>query len=327
MLLVMAQMTTVEAQQTNILDMVREAFGSREQAALIQYGKELSALQKDAKEDGELDKFLILEAEKKRFDVEKTVPAPAEAKAEFASLSKTHHKTMASILTQYVTALDDLIKKKVRAGQIEDAKIIKGEKERASSMLMETKAIISGKEKENDSPEPPKSVSKKQWDVAKEFSNSLNPSGAWSYGEITHIGGSLSLFNYNGNSWNQGGANIWINNCNISKFGISPGEVSIHPGPNGEYGAIRWTCIHLAKDQSERIMVKGSFGAGDVGKMNVCIFHNGKKLFSAANSSREEPFSLDIKIQPKDTIDFAVGPGAKGWGCGNTPLKAILTSK
>jgi len=69
------------------------------------------------------------------------------------------------------------------------------------------------------------------------------------------------------------------------------------------------------------------FGAGDSGKMDVGVFHNGKKLFSAANTPHAEPFSLDVKVQPKDTLDFAVGPGAAGWGCGSTPLDLTITSK
>jgi hypothetical protein len=335
MALVIALGTIVEAQHTNIFDMIQESFGSREQAAIVQYGKELSVLLKDAKEDGDLDKFLILEAEKKRFDAEKTVPSPADAKAEFASLSKTHHKTMVYILTKYVTAIDDLIKNKVREGLIEDAKILKAEKERALSILTETKTLLSIKEEKNKVPNSSKPASKKEWDVTKEFSNSVNPSGAWSYGVIRKPGESFVLFKNNWTHlgeiqqpvWNDGGANVWINNSPNTKYGVAPGEVSIHPGPNGEYGVIRWTCIHLAENQTEKLTVKGAFGAGDVRNMNVSIFHNGKKLFAATNTPKEEPFSLEIKIQPKDTIDFAVSPGPQGWGCGNTPLKLVISSK
>jgi hypothetical protein len=167
----------------------------------------------------------------------------------------------------------------------------------------------------------------KKWDVTKDFSNSLNPSGAWSYGVMAKPGGNFVLFKNNGTPWTNGGANIWMNSAGASRYGVGSGQASIHPGPNGEHGVIRWTCSHLKSGQSERLTVKGTFGAGDSGKMNVYVFHNGKKLFSVANTPHTEPFSLDVKVQPKDTLDFAVGAGAAGWSCGNTPLNLVISPK
>jgi hypothetical protein len=324
---VMAILTTVHAQQTNILDKVQQAFEVRQQATLAQYRKTLGAIMEDAKKDGDLDKLLLLQAEQKRFDAEKTVPPPAEAKAEFLSASKAHTRAMTSLLKQYVEALDDLVKKQVRAARIEEAKVFKAEKDRVSALLAEMQTLSPSKEADIPSREPPQPVKSKKWDVAKDFSNSENPSGAWSYGVLAKPGANLVLFRKNAGVWADGGANIWINNAEVSRYGIGPGQVSIHPGPNGEYGVIRWTCAHLKSGLSERLTVKGTFGAGDSGKMTVGIFHNGKKLFSVSNTPRDEPFSLDVKVQPKDTIDFTVSPGAAGWGCGNTPLDLLITSK
>jgi len=324
---VMAVVTTVHAQQTNILDKVQQAFEARQQATLAQYRKALGTIMEDAKKDGNLDKLLLLQAEQKRFDTEKTVPPPAEAQSEFLSASKAHYRAMASLLTQYVTALDDLVKKQVRAARIEEAKIFKTEKDRVAALLAEMQPLSPANEADINPPKPPQPVKSKKWDVAKDYSDSENPSGAWSYGVMAKPGASVVLFRNNGGAWTDGGANIWLNSAEISRYGVGPGQVSIHPAPNGDYGVIRWTCTHLKSGQSERLTVKGTFGAGDSGKMNVGVFHNGKKLFSVSNTPHDEPFSLDVKVQPKDTLDFTVSPGAAGWSCGNTPLDLSITSK
>jgi hypothetical protein len=242
---------------------------------------------------------------------------------------------MTSLLTQYVTALDDLVKKQVRAARIEEARVFKDEKDRVSALLAEMQILSPAKEADITPPEPPQPVKSKKWDVTKDYSNSENPSGAWSYGVMAKPGGSFVLFKNNTMqlrevqeaTWTDGGACILRNSAEFVRYGINPGQVSIHPGPAGEYGVIRWTCAHLKSGQSERLTVKGTFCAGDSGKMNVGVFHNGKKLFAVSNTPHDEPFSLDVKVQPKDTIDFTVSPGAAGWGCGSTPLNLTLTSK
>ena len=332
---VMAIITSAHAQQTNILDKVQQAFEARQQATLAQYRKALGTSMEDAKKNGDLDKLLLLQAEQKRFDTEKTVPPPAEAQSEFLSASKAHYRAMASLLTQYVTALDDLVKKQVRAARIEEAKIFKTEKDRVSALLAEMQPLSPAKEADINPPEPPQPVKFKKWDVAKDYSDSENPSGAWSYGVMAGPSGHFVVFKNNvaqlrgvqEATWTDGGACVLRNSAEVIRYGINPGQVFMHPGPTGEYGVIRWTCTHLKNGQSERLSVKGMFGAGDSGKMDVGVFHNGKKLFSAANTPHAEPFSLDVKVQPKDTLDFAVGPGAAGWGCGSTPLDLTITSK
>ena len=324
----MAVATTLHAQKTNILDKVQQAFEVRQQAARTQYGKALGSILEDAKDDGDLDKFLILQAEQKRFDTEQTVLPPAESQAEFFPASKAHYRTVVSLLKHDVEALNDLIKKQVRAGQIEEAIVIKAEMDRVAALLAEMRTTLSGKESDTHPRVPPQPFKSKKWDVVQDFSNSGNPSGAWSYGVMANPDASFVLLRKNGDAWTDGGgANVWINNAEVTQYGIKPGQVSMHPGPTGEYGVIRWTCTHLKNGQTERLTVKGMFGAGDSGKMTVGVFHNGKKLFSVSNTPHDETFSLDVKIQPKDTLDFTVSPGAAGWDCGNTPLDLSITAR
>jgi hypothetical protein len=92
----------------------------------------------DLKKKGDLDNVLILQDEEKRFDAEKTVPVPKYAKDPFRPASDAYYRAMATLLAQYADALDGLIKKEVAADRIEEAKVIKREKDKADFMLADT---------------------------------------------------------------------------------------------------------------------------------------------------------------------------------------------
>ena len=51
----------------------------------------------------------------------------------------------------------------------------------------------------------------------------------------------------------------------------------------------------------------------------------GKHLFNVANAADNEPFELEADVAKGETIDFAVGAGSAGYGCGNTPLDVTIT--
>jgi len=75
--------TTVIAQQTNTLNTLRQVYEKKEQSTLTQYGKDLDTITANLKKKGDLDNVLILQSERKRFDAEKTVLAPKDAKDSF----------------------------------------------------------------------------------------------------------------------------------------------------------------------------------------------------------------------------------------------------
>ncbi len=81
------------------------------------------------KQKGDLDNFLVFDAEKKRFDTERTVPDPADIFDAFRPTVETYHKSTLTLLKKYVTALDGLLQKLMIANRIEDAKVVKKEKE------------------------------------------------------------------------------------------------------------------------------------------------------------------------------------------------------
>ena len=101
----------VVAQQSNQLDVLKQSYEKQEQAALVQYGKALDGVMADLKKKGDLDNVLLLQSEEKRFEGEKTVPTPKDAKDAFRPAVESYHKAMATLLGKYVSALDGLIKK------------------------------------------------------------------------------------------------------------------------------------------------------------------------------------------------------------------------
>jgi len=130
------------AQQTNNLETYKTALKRQEQGLLIQYSNALTSLTKSYKLKGDLETFLIVEAEEKRFDVEKTVLAPADAKDAFRPAVEVYNKASAELLKQYVAALDGLVKKLVIADHIDEAVQAKAEKERAASQLKTAEGML-----------------------------------------------------------------------------------------------------------------------------------------------------------------------------------------
>jgi hypothetical protein len=128
---------TVMAQQTNTLDMYRQLYDRQEQSILTQYGKTLNSVMADLKKRGDLDNVLILQTEKKRFDTDKSVPSPTDAKDSFRPATEAYCQAMVALMDKYVIALDGLIRQEVVADRIEQAKVVKTEKDTIAFMLAE----------------------------------------------------------------------------------------------------------------------------------------------------------------------------------------------
>jgi hypothetical protein len=168
-----------------------------------------------------------------------------------------------------------------------------------------------------------------KWGLRNDFSTTSNPSGPWSYGwtpdgnpAFTRYTSSLQKPGIAGWQAAQDAQNAWINHSDETMYGVRPGEVSIHPGPNGEHCVVRWQA-----PRSCTIIVKGTFGSGDGGVMTVRVRHNATQLFLASDTSKDEPFLFELKVKQDDTVDFDVGCGRGGWGGGNTPIDAEIVVK
>ena len=148
------------AQQTNTLDTLRQSFQKQEQALQSGYGKSLDGIMADLKKKGDLDAYVVIEAEKKRFEAETTVPAPADAKDSFRPASEAYHKAVAELLRKYVRALDSLIKQSMAQDKIDDAKKAKQEKTKAEFMLADVETKTPKVEvPKTDVPDAPASLS------------------------------------------------------------------------------------------------------------------------------------------------------------------------
>jgi hypothetical protein len=160
--IVLTVATTTIAQQTNTLAAYRQSFEKQQQSILAQYGKNLDAVISTVKKSGDLDNILVLQAEKKRFDAERTVPAPRDAKVSFHLPSCAYYQSMVTLLGQYVKALDGMIKKEVAADRIEEAKVIKEENDKAAFLLADNQtklpAKAMGEKLETDVPNKPASL-------------------------------------------------------------------------------------------------------------------------------------------------------------------------
>jgi hypothetical protein len=168
-----------------------------------------------------------------------------------------------------------------------------------------------------------------KWSVRNDFSKTSNPSGPWSYGwtpdgnpAFTRYASMIHKPGIAGWQAAQDAQNAWINHSDETMYGVRTGEVSIHPGPNGEHCVVRWQA-----PRSCTIIVKGTFGSGDAGAMTVRVRHNATQLFLASDTSKDEPFLFELKVQQDDTVDFDVGCGRGGWGGGTTPIDAEIVVK
>ncbi len=117
-------------------------------------------------------------------------------------------------------------------------------------------------------------------------------------------------------------------NYNIQGSGITwvPGQVSLHPGPSGLYGVLRWTA-----PQAGQYAVNAKFkGIAEKATTDVHVLHQGKAIFDDAinvgDRGNEAACEKTVSVQAGDTIDFVVGWGNGGYGGDTTALAATIHS-
>ena len=181
------------------------------------------------------------------------------------------------------------------------------------------------------------SVQRTEWILSREFSGECNPTGAWSFGSTTTLGGFEPLANHGPNEygcpiWWAGAsfhdtANVWKNTtASDVLFGVEPGWVSFHPGcdpagvgPCGSY----WSVVRWTSPFAGQAIVHFTFGAGDSGMMRetVALVDDAGGvtiLWEQPAASGDESSALRFEVQVGSHIDFVLGQD--GWGYGNTPL-------
>ncbi len=118
---------------------------------------------------------------------------------------------------------------------------------------------------------------------------------------------------------------IWRNFSGVSKFGVGPGQLSLHPGPrpNGDFAVLRFVC-----PTSGLFKISGRFHAGDRGSASGRIVLN--REFAAplqyfpSTSDGNSVFRLKpLELQQGDTLDLVVGNNGN-FSFGNTPAEVII---
>ena len=133
---------SVSNAQDYTLDSYKKAYEQKQQALAAQYGKDLDAGLLDLKKKGDFDNYLILEAEKKRFDAEKRVMDLAAAKEPYRSATIAYGQALVNLQEQYIKALDEQVKKNLIANRIEEAKAAKAAKDEVAASLAGLKEAL-----------------------------------------------------------------------------------------------------------------------------------------------------------------------------------------
>jgi len=106
-----------------------------------------------------------------------------------------------------------------------------------------------------------------------------------------------------------------------------PGRLATHPGPNGEYGVIRWIAPRNAE-----CTVSATFEDITEQKTttDVHVLHNGKSLFSAGINVRgggdRGEYQGTVSVKKGESLDFAVGQGNGNYGGDTTALDVIINT-
>ncbi len=111
-------------------------------------------------------------------------------------------------------------------------------------------------------------------------------------------------------------------------FPLLPGQLGMHPGPNGEWSVVRWTA-----PATETVTLAALFTGRDTEDpppattTDVYVIYNSlSTLFAGTvNRFRVGPyFQTTLDMQSGDTIDFVVGDGGNGFISDSTALDAVI---
>lgn len=179
-------------------------------------------------------------------------------------------------------------------------------------------------------------------DLATEFSTNSNPNGLWSYGYSTTLGGPMTLHASRGfdagiEIWYT---DLWLNQPSVSHnptagwvtnntgtIALQPGQLSFHPGPNGEYGLIRFT----APTNGDYQIVAAFSGADTHGTTtDVFLMQNGSPFFGGLvngfGAGSGPAFQTNLTLRAGDHLDFAVRYGSnQEFSYDSTGLSAQIT--
>lgn len=162
--------------------------------------------------------------------------------------------------------------------------------------------------------------------------NLPNPNGVWTYGYTLDLASSLTPFaGYLDDTsalffgWRTdlslGAPGIFKNYGTSPGFGILPGQVSLHPGPNGEYAVLRFTA-----PAEGSYAVDAQFFAGDSGTTDATIVLNQQTAspeFYFPNTDTNPVANRTFDLVAGAKLDFAVGYLGSFFS-DNTPFTVVI---
>jgi len=190
------------------------------------------------------------------------------------------------------------------------------------------------------------------YDAANDYSTTNNPNGVWSYGYAPSLGGTFTLFPYNGD-WTVPPLNLWyviapgIGPCAGKNMGSEPwvypsavfdaGQFNLAPG-TPDLVVLRWTAPISGSFQIEALFEGMQRPDGTTTDVHVLL--SGVSIYDAivdgwvgrpydpnprSGPSPEQSFSGVVSLLAGETIDFAVGNMGNGQNCDGTGLSARIT--
>lgn len=172
------------------------------------------------------------------------------------------------------------------------------------------------------------------WDANADFSiDNGNPNGAWSYGSksLLTLGDSDLIDTYSVKvdndsfiGWiaefsNLGAPSVTKNISGEVRTGIEPGELSFHPGSDGQVTTVRWTA-----PSDGLYSLSALFDEGDGGPVDLYIYWNSTELFQVGGTYQTETFTDTLMLHSGDRLDFMVGAGDDFY-CDSTPISIRIT--
>ncbi len=112
----------------------------------------------------------------------------------------------------------------------------------------------------------------------------------------------------------------------IKALGITwqPGQLSFHPGRDGEYAVVRWTA-----PAGDKVQVEARFSSiAERATTDVHVLHNDTVLFDGeihvGRGGPEAHYAGRVAVKAGDTIDCAVGYGNGNYGADTTSLDVVI---
>jgi hypothetical protein len=102
-------------------------------------------------------------------------------------------------------------------------------------------------------------------------------------------------------------------------------QLAMHPGPNGEYSAIRW----IAPAEGKYTMTAVFTGIGSSSTTDVHVFVNGKSVADKNLTRRDDKASCEssVSLAAGAVVMFVVGRGTDGYGGDTTALAATIKAE